>query len=337
MAQLVVTHTLQHSADSLAMLSAALKQMRLGLIEANFESTAVKSGAINALEDILVKLTMLLQADPRDFRLVLRRVSDAEHAAFAQRCAAAAARGAPPPPPPPLPSAMFACLLGGVALQPVREAGRCMLFASGTLGPPELLTSELELGDDCVAVSTCHHASIKTQLLPLVVTAGADKRPLQLTFQNRTPAAYRAIGETLHLCLQRIPGGSLCFWPSGQMLTDAVNEWETCGIMAELRRGNRVIVFDPPGNAEASAREMARYRAAATKPGGCALLMAVMRGTASEGTGLDVRGVHAHVLIGCLTQQRALSLQAPTSKMAPAAACLLLGSLCRHFSTHPSR
>jgi hypothetical protein len=140
-AQSMVANVLQLSAASLSALRIQVRKMRAALIAADFESAAVKSTAINDVEEIITKLEFLMDADSGDFRLVVRR----QDAASRQRSAVAGAS-------PPMPSVHFTCLLGAVALKPLREATRCMLFASGTLGPPILLTSELALGDNCVAV-----------------------------------------------------------------------------------------------------------------------------------------------------------------------------------------
>ncbi len=50
-----------------------LKAMRRGLIEGGFESTAVKSGAINQLEALLSKLLFVLQTRGLGYRCILTR------------------------------------------------------------------------------------------------------------------------------------------------------------------------------------------------------------------------------------------------------------------------
>ena len=49
--------------------------MRRGLIEGGFESTAVKSGAINQLEGLLSKLLFVLQTRGLGYRCILTRHS----------------------------------------------------------------------------------------------------------------------------------------------------------------------------------------------------------------------------------------------------------------------
>jgi hypothetical protein len=277
---------------------------------ANFESGAVKSAAINAFEDIVIKLGMLLDSNPREFQLVVRRAPLAEAAQAAYNAAADAARkagpGAPPPAPPPrrVLSVLFACLLGGVALAPVTKLAACQLFASGTLGPPELLSAELELGDACVTVSTPHHATIKEQLLPLVITSGPDAHRFELVYENRSEDAFVSLGRTLLRCLARIPGGSLVFWPSGDMMRKTLACWERCGVMHQLEcliPPANIIRDDSTGGAEASGRAIAAYRAAAADeraPGCSALLLAVMRGRASEGSDFKDAAARASFVIG---------------------------------------
>ena len=47
--------------------------MRKGLIEGNFESTAVKSGAINQLESLLAKLLFVLKTKGVGYKQILLR------------------------------------------------------------------------------------------------------------------------------------------------------------------------------------------------------------------------------------------------------------------------
>lgn len=47
--------------------------MRRGLIEGGFESTAVKSGAINALEAMLSKLAFVLHTKGMGYKCILKR------------------------------------------------------------------------------------------------------------------------------------------------------------------------------------------------------------------------------------------------------------------------
>ena len=292
----VVTHVLELSAASLYGLRTQVRQMRAALIAADFESSAVKSTAINDVEEIITKLELLMGADPGDFRLVVRRQDTASR----RRPAAAGAA------PPPLPSVLFGCMLGGVALAPLRTATRCMLFASGTLGPPILLSSELQLGDNCVTVSTQHHATIAQQLRLLVVSTGRDcrgaSRLLETQFRNRGNQLYEALGNTIVRLLHTIPNGCLVFWPSQSMMVGALDRWSDCGIMDKLRSLVPVIEVDGPRlSSSQSKAAMQRYRAAAAASTGAscgALLLAVMRGRASEGTDFKNEACRGVIVVG---------------------------------------
>ena len=293
----VVSHVLGLSAASLQGLRLQVRQMRAALIVANFESSAVKSTAINDVEEIITKLEMMMTAEPGDFRLVVRRFNVASR----RRAAAAGAS-------PPMPSVLFACMLGGVALAPLREATRCMLFASGTLGPPILLTSELQLGNNCVAVSTEHHATIAAQLRLLVINSGRDvqgaSRLLETQLCNRGDGLYEALGTTILKLLKSIPGGCLVFWPSQSMMMAALDRWSDpgCGILDDLRALVPTIEIDGPRlSAEQSKAAMGRYRAAAAASRGAscgALLLAVMRGRASEGTDFKDQAARGVIVVG---------------------------------------
>lgn len=59
--------------------------MRRGLIEGGYESTAVKSGAINQLEGLLSKLLFVLQTGGLGYRCILSRQSSESSQDYAMR------------------------------------------------------------------------------------------------------------------------------------------------------------------------------------------------------------------------------------------------------------
>ncbi|DBA96498.1 TPA: hypothetical protein ACH3X1_015378 [Trebouxia sp. C0004] len=145
-----VVHHLNLSIHRVETLQGRLKAMRRGLIEGGFESTAVKSGAINQLEALLSKLLFVLQTRGLGYRCILTRHSTAGKAR----------RGLPAVLPhtkgpdsqsksqgvPIEGSFSFLCLHAAVALTPLIPKAHSLLLTSGTLSPVAPLVAELGLG-----------------------------------------------------------------------------------------------------------------------------------------------------------------------------------------------
>lgn len=121
--------------------------MRRGLIEGGFESTAVKSGAINQLEALLSKLLFVLQTRGLGYRCILTR-----HSSKARRGLPAVLPHAKGPDSqgksqgvPIEGSFSFLCLHAAVALTPLLPKAHSLLLTSGTLSPVAPLVAELGL------------------------------------------------------------------------------------------------------------------------------------------------------------------------------------------------
>ncbi len=159
-------------------------------------------------------------------------------------------------------------------------------------------------------MSTAHHATIAAQLRLLVINNGRDlqgfSHPLETQYRNREgergKLLYEALGNTILRLLRNIPGGTLVFWPSDSMMRAALDHWDLCGIKRALEQLVPVIQIDGPRmTADGSKTAMAKYRAAAAASTGTscgALLLAVMRGRASEGTDFKDQAARGVIVVG---------------------------------------
>ncbi|DBB13972.1 TPA: Fanconi anemia group J protein [Trebouxia sp. C0006] len=145
-----VVHHLNLSIHRVETLQGRLKAMRRGLIEGGFESTAVKSGAINQLEALLSKLLFVLQTRGLGYRCILTRHSTAGKARRGPPGALPHAKGPDSKGKsqgvPIEGSFSFLCLHAAVALTPLLPKAHSLLLTSGTLSPVAPLVAELGLG-----------------------------------------------------------------------------------------------------------------------------------------------------------------------------------------------
>ncbi|KAL0053923.1 hypothetical protein WJX82_001242 [Trebouxia sp. C0006] len=139
-----------HRVETLQASAGRLKAMRRGLIEGGFESTAVKSGAINQLEALLSKLLFVLQTRGLGYRCILTRHSTAGKARRGPPGALPHAKGPDSKGKsqgvPIEGSFSFLCLHAAVALTPLLPKAHSLLLTSGTLSPVAPLVAELGLG-----------------------------------------------------------------------------------------------------------------------------------------------------------------------------------------------
>lgn len=130
--------------------------------------------------------------------------------------------------------------------------------------------------------------------------------PLETQYRNREgekgKLLYEALGNTILRLLRHIPGGTLVFWPSDSMMKAALDHWDVCGIWDALKQLVPVVQIDGPRlSADGSKAAMAKYRAAAAASTGTscgALLLAVMRGRASEGTDFKDQAARGVIVVG---------------------------------------
>jgi Rad3-related DNA helicase len=137
------------------------------------------------------------------------------------------------PPAPPFESTLsLVCVTAAVAMEQLRGA-RCLVFASGTLGPAREMAAEMSLAS-YEAVSTRHHANIDELFCPIVLTHDSRGKELRITSSafskdlakvGRGGHPMDAVADTLLACLPSIPGGALCFFTSKAALANTVARW----------------------------------------------------------------------------------------------------------------
>jgi Rad3-related DNA helicase len=279
--------------EALADFADKLNTVDAALTEAGHRTSAASShhrnptGRFGAL---LSKLSMCVSAQADCYALVLRRQSP--RAIAAERAKPASARHDTS-----LPQLDIVCLTATVAMQRVLELASCAVFATGTLGPVPDFACEIGLDDGYRAVSTEHHASVRTQLLPLVyagrhgklrLTAGELKASFGLA-----PGAsvIDEAGEVLLRCAPHIAGGILCFFGSKSACRTFTDRWQNDGTLARLAAllpRHNALVIDDADDSDASKANIAKYCEFAGKPsangGPTAIMFAALRGRASEGT-----------------------------------------------------
>jgi Rad3-related DNA helicase len=278
------------ASDVLACLQDGMDSVYSSLTEAGYASSRASQDGLCTL---LSKLQLCAsQAQPEQYALVLQRLSskgeDAERAKPSSQA------------PSPLPALSFTCLSAAVAMAPVRRLARCLVLASGTLGPPAQLACELGLPDESYeAVCTEHHATAQTNLLPIVVTGGSSGQELRVTaaaMKHNGVHLLRRLGAAVLAIVRHVPGGSLMFWPSMRLMMEALDEWHRCGLLPQLHAvlgGAHRVLVDGSESVGDSSETIETFRTLALN--GRALLVAVMRGRASEGT--DFKNAQARSVI----------------------------------------
>ena len=185
---------------------------------------------------LLSKLEMCVGAHADAFALVLRRLSP--QAAELDRQNPIAKRNKT------LPELNFACLTASLAMERVLEPTQCCVFASGTLGAPVDFALEIGLAArfKYTSVVTRHHATVKTQLLPLVYK-GSIGNPLRITSgkldKGKDAAPGQGVidetGDVLLRCAPNVPGGILVFFGSKNASEIFCKRWSDNGTMKSLQ------------------------------------------------------------------------------------------------------
>ena len=228
----------------------------------------------------------------------------------AAQAAAAAAAATPPSPSPPPPS------------------------------PPPQPQPPPPPADNCdwQSVSTCHLAGVESgaALLPLVVSSGVDGVPYRLTFSERKHDVLVSVGRSLHRFAAASPGNVICYFPSSECMRLAIAAWEAApegapglrsvmdDLLALTDNGTRLVV-SPGGDApDAVKGKLSYFLSLADDSRRCScLLLAVLRGQASEGADFSGAAARCVVIVG-----------APPAPARNAAAC---GALSRSSLTRCDR
>ena len=287
--RMLALYRLQEACEALQGLGDALRTVDAALNEAGHKSrpgSAANRRPTGRFGSLLSKLGMCVGGKADCFALLLRRLSRRGRELEDQK--PAAARDSP------LPELYIACLTASVGMARVLELAQCAVFASGTLGSPADFACEIGLRDGRYsAIQTKHHASVKTQLLPVVYKGRSGKFSITKSTME-SPSANNLMDEAgvvLVLCVPHIPGGVLIFFGSKTAMRTFLDHWHRSGTLSKLKSLlpiDDALVVDDADDPEQSKANVERYSHFASKPstngGPTVLMFAVLRGRASEGT-----------------------------------------------------
>eukprot|EP00403_Amphidinium_massartii_P024929 CAMPEP_0178389404 /NCGR_PEP_ID=MMETSP0689_2-20121128/10099_1 /TAXON_ID=160604 /ORGANISM="Amphidinium massartii, Strain CS-259" /LENGTH=955 /DNA_ID=CAMNT_0020009853 /DNA_START=57 /DNA_END=2921 /DNA_ORIENTATION=+ len=293
------------SASNIEKLLRMLKALRKRFIEHGLEGWAVRSSVVNAIDNFLRKMSLVIEEDGRGgFSLLLRRPEVPGANASA--------------------SIAMLSLRAATAFQAAVKDSHAVLLASGTLAPFPLLAAELGLSTNRSAlaldeaaiaippvlslvqvVEAQQTANVRERLLVLPFGAVEGQR-LSSTLQHRraSPQGYvDALGKTLATLTAVVPNGTLVFFPSYGQLREAVTRWRIGGLLTSLRDGRELfagktaIVESNDLSGEAFAAALLRYRQQAVSSSG-AILLAVMRGRCAEGADFKDEAARCVAVVG---------------------------------------
>jgi Fanconi anemia group J protein len=167
------------------------------------------------------------------------------------------------------------CLNPGILFSQLSAATHCVILSSGTLSPMPQLSLELNCRfDNCISAG---HVVDPSQVQAYRISESPSGFPLTSTYDALKRAGeqtYVGIAEVLEQLLPAIPGGALLFVQSKSIRTGLVATWRRSGSFARLDKIKRIFVEAP--------KAYEHYIDALKNEGG-GLLVAVCRGSLSEG------------------------------------------------------
>ena len=185
----------------------------------------------------------------------------------------------------PKPGLALWCLRPAVSFRPVAKEALCVILTSGTLSPTESLQGELGV-DFPVKVEAPHIVPRRQLHVEATAALGDFTRAAQNS--EKMP---QNLGTLLMRYVKLVPGGILVFLPKYSLVTRIMEEWENCGMLAQLE-AHKVVVAEEPG-AQTLAGTLDTFRSAVASGKG-ALFLAVYRGKVSEG--LDFKDENARAV-----------------------------------------
>ena len=295
---------LEGLSEWLHVVDAALKEASYRSVPSSAASGAHRrpSGRFGSL---LAKLSICVGSDADAFALMLRQLSP--------RGAKEEAIKPPGLRDSPLPELHIACLTASVAMKRITDLAQCVVFASGTLGPAEDFANEIGL-QRYRAVSTEHHATVKTQLLPIVYTGGPGRSMRILAgnvqkWQNMPLDGPKNMMDEAAVvvlqCVKDTPGGVLVFFPSKKTLRAFADRWTRDKTLLKLKAllpHANALIIDDADEAEESRANVERYctfaSRASTNGGPTAIMLTVLRGRSSEGADFKDGMARAVIILG---------------------------------------
>lgn len=276
-----------------------LKALRQKLIEHGLEGWAVRSSAINDMDNFLRKMSLIIdEAGQGGYALIVTRPEPGGSPSTA--------------------SVAMVSLTATTAFGPAAAKTRCVLMTSGTLAPFDMLKRELGIGLSHPAATLPMPISTlqrQVQSVEAVQNAGWQERLAVLAFgivdnvrlnstqeyrRQHSKEYFLAAGHALASLLPSIPNGCLVFFPSRAQLREAAALWRERGLITfdggSETLGRRPAIIESEIGGEAAATAVQHYRALAGAGG--AVMLAVMRGRCAEGVDFKDELARGVVVLG---------------------------------------
>jgi DNA excision repair protein ERCC-2 len=178
-------------------------------------------------------------------------------------------------------SIAYRCLDPGVIVAPVLEQAAASLVMSGTLSPTQMYTEVMDLPVGTKELTLPSPFPDENRLV-LVVPRTTTK------YTGRSPAMYEQIGTMVAEMANRIPGNSIAFFPSYDILRS---------VKETLEKKTTKAVFEETAGLSKDEREALLERFKAKKEAG-AVLLAVTAGSFGEGVDLPGDLLKGVIIVG---------------------------------------
>ena len=194
----------------------------------------------------------------------------------------------------PDPVLQLCCLDAGLAIRPVFDKYLSVIVTSGTLSPLDLYPKLL--GFRPVACESFPMTLTRNCICPLVVTRGADQRPISTAFEMRSDASVvRSYGRLVCDMAAAVPDGLVCFFVSYKYMDSIILLWDEMGVLREL--SERKLIFVETTDVVETTLALKNYRRACDCGRG-AVFFSVARGKVAEGIDFDRHYGRAVVMFG---------------------------------------
>ncbi|KII69442.1 TFIIH basal transcription factor complex helicase XPD subunit [Thelohanellus kitauei] len=179
----------------------------------------------------------------------------------------------------PRPKVYLNCMDASLTIKPVFDRFKCIIITSGTLSPLDMYPRLLNFRPCILASLTVSVA--RQNILPLIVTRGADQCVISTRFSDRMePAVIRNYGMLVAEVCKSVSDGVVCFFTSYRHMEAAIASWNDTGLISRIQSSKLIFVETP--NFEETNLALNGYRRAC-ECGRGGLLFSIARGKVSEG------------------------------------------------------
>lgn len=188
------------------------------------------------------------------------------------------------------------CMTPGIIFKEIAASTHSVVLASGTLSPLDQYASELRV--DFRHTLSAAHVIDPGQICSMLVSTldGVTLSSAARQSEDQKDRGYKAIGELLAGILQTIPDGVLLFFPSGGTMNKCIAVWKRLRIY-QLIEAAKPIFVQQSGGTRRGKSPIDDYRTSIARGKG-GLLLAVMRGTSSEGVDFVDKMARAVIVFG---------------------------------------